>query len=755
MDTVADYKSQYVVNRKSAGISCLIVILLTVTTLGGWPFPVSAEPAAMAGKQRPKIGLVLGGGGAKGTAHIGVLKVLEELRIPVDYIAGTSMGAIVGSLYASGLTPDEIEKTLTAVDWDDLFSGDPNRQDRDFWRKREDFLFLSPLRVGVRGTKILLPKGLVQDQKINVLFEMLMLHTSEIKDFDQLPIPFRAIASDIETGEMVVLKSGRLADAARASMSVPGAFPPIELDGKILIDGGIVRNVPVDIVREMGADIIICIDVGKPLLKREKLEDPLAIMNQMLDIMMRKNVQDQIETLGPEDVYINPDLGDLESGDFSRGAEGSRMGEDAARKSIADLSRYSIPAAEYAAYVEKKHREPVEEVKIASMNVEVEGQSKISSEAVADRIELQEGETVDIGRLQHEAGYVYGMGDFERVDLRMHKQDKGFDLLVQAKENTIGPNYLRMGLALASDFDAMSRYNILVDYTRRWMNRLGAEWKTLVNLGTPLSLYSEFYQPLTPSRLYFVMPHGQLNKRPVALYRDDDKIAEYTVTEYNAGLDVGIQPWMYGVAKVGLLFGREEAELETGNFNLPDDTFDRGGIAYGAVLDQLDSMSFPNDGYFARIEGFSSLEGLGGEANYNTIEGTALGAYTLKRQTVLLSLAAGSPMGGNDIPFYDNMELGGFLNLSGLQQNQLRGQYMSMAKAVSYHKVAESFFGDLYLGGSLETGNVWEDGIDFGDLRMAGSAFIGYDTILGPFYIAVGLADGGDAAGYFYLGRTF
>lgn len=740
--------------KNGIGISPLIFFLVAVVILNGWIFPAPAKSAGMEGRERPKIGLVLGGGGAKGTAHIGVLKVLEELHIPVDYIAGTSMGAIVGSLYASGLSPDEIEKVLTSVDWDDLFTGDPNRQDIDFWRKREDHLFLSPLSLGVRGTKILLGKGLVKDQKINVLFEMLMLHASGINDFDQLPIPFRAIASDIETGEMVVLKSGRLADAARASMSVPGAFPPIELDGRILIDGGIVRNLPVDIVREMGAEIIICVDVGKPLLTREELEDPIAIMNQMLDIMMNKNVQEQKESLGPEDIYINPDLGDLGSGDFSRGAEGSRMGEDAAQKSIASLQRYSVPEGEYAVYMEKKHREPVAEVKIASLKVEVEGQSKISSEAVADRIALQEGDTADIATLQKEAGYVYGMGDFERVDLRLDRRDEGFDLLVRARENSIGPNYLRMGLALESDFDALSRYNILIDYTRRWLNRLGAEWKTLVDLGSPFGIYSEFYQPLTPSRLYYVMPHALLSKKPVDLYRDNDKIAEYTVAEYNAGVDVGIQPWMYGAAHIGLFAGREEATLETGDYKLPDDTFDRRGIAYGGVLDQLDNLNFPNDGYYVQIRGFSSLEGLGAEANYNKIEGTIIGAYSLKRQTVVATLEAGSPI-GDDLPFYEESELGGFLNLSGLQRNQIRGQYMSLAKVISYHKIAESFFGDLYLGGSLETGNAWRDNFDFGDLRLAGSAFIGYDTIMGPFYIGVGLADGGNVAGYFYLGRTF
>jgi NTE family protein len=256
------------------------------------------------------------------------------------------MGAIVGALYASGLSAAELEKVITAIDWKDVFKGDPDRRDIDYRRKREDFQNLTGLSLGIKDGKVVTPKGLIKDQKVNVLFEMLMLHTSDIDDFDKLPIPYRAVAADLETGEMVVLKGGRLADAARASMSVPGAFPPIELDGRFLIDGGIVRNVPIDIVREMGADIIICIDVDKPLETREELGGSFSILNQMIDIMMKKNVKEQVKTLTPKDVYINPALGSLGSGDFDKAAEIARLGEKAAREKIDSLKRYSVSDSE-------------------------------------------------------------------------------------------------------------------------------------------------------------------------------------------------------------------------------------------------------------------------------------------------------------------------------------------------------------------------------------------------------------------------
>ena len=706
---------------------------------------------------RPKIGLVLGGGGAKGAAHIGVLKVLEEQKIPVDYIAGTSMGAIVGALYASGLTADELEKVITAIDWKDVFSGDPDRRDVDYRRKKEDFDNLTRLAVGIKDGKVVTPKGLIKDQKVNVLFETLMLHTSGIDNFDNLPIPYRAIAVDLETGEMVVLKGGRLADAARASMSVPGAFPPIELNGRLLIDGGIVRNLPVDIVREMGADIIICSDVDKPMATREDLGGSFSILNQMIDIMMKKNVKEQVKTLGPQDVYINPELGELGSGDFDKAAEISRRGEKAAREKIDNLKRYSVSDSEYAAFTARHHREQVKEVKIAAVKIEVEGKTKISPDFVASRLTVKPGDTVDVEQMKEQAGRVYGTADFERVDLHMKQQKDGYDLVVKAKERSWGPNYLRTGVSLESDFKGSTSYNILFDYTRRWMNSLGAEWKTQVNLGTPSGIYSEFYQPLSVNRLFFISPRVQWKQDPVDVYKGHDRVAEYRITSYEGGIDVGIMPWMYGEARVGLQFGKFRADSISGDADLPRDEADRGAIVVAGRLDQIDNVNFPNNGYLAQFKSISSLKALGSDDEYNKIQGSILGAFTFKKQTVLASLMAGSYI-GNDLPFYDTLTLGGIFKLSGLNSGQLRGQTMAFGRLITYHRVGSSFIGDLYVGGSLESGNVWtedEKQFDLGNLRLAGSIFVGYDTIFGPLYLAVGHADGGFNAGYFYLGRPY
>ncbi len=736
-----------------AGMLRIMSLVLMIVPLDS----LAAESPDTKQAQRPKIGVVFGGGGAKGAAHIGVLKVLEEQKIPVDYIAGTSMGAIVGALYASGLSAGELEKVITSINWKDVFSGEPDRRDRDYRRKREDYEILSGLSVGIKAGKVAMPKGLIKDQKVNVLFEMLMLHTSGIDDFDKLPIPYRAVATDLETGEMVVLKDGRLADAARASMSVPGAFPPMELNGRLLIDGGIVRNLPVDIVREMGADIIICIDVDKPLPERKALSGSLAILNQMIDIMMKKNVREQVKTLGPQDVYINPDLGVFGSADFDKAAEISRLGENAAMAKLDSLKRYSVSDAEYAAFTAHHHREQVTEVKIASVKIEMEGDTKISPVVVSSRLSVKPGDTVDVDKLQKEAGIVYGTGDFERVDLNLKREQDGYELVVKAKEKSWGPNYLRFGMALESDFEGGTSYNILVDYTRRWINSLGAEWKTQFNLGNPTGIYSEFYQPLSVKRLFFISPHIEWKQQPYDVFDGKTRVAEYRVDSYKGGIDLGIQPWMYGEARVGLQFATFHASQRIGKVDLPEDNATRGAVVAAGRLDQLDNVNFPNNGYLAQVGVLSSLKALGSTDEYYKVQGSVLGAFTYRKQTVLVSLSAGSRI-GNQLPFYDQFDLGGFLHLSGLRSNQILGQSMALGRVITYHKVGTSFIGDLYLGGSLESGNVWgenEKQFDLGNLRLAGSLFVGYDTIIGPLYLAFGHADGGFNAGYFYLGRAF
>jgi len=296
-------------NRLSRLIAALLILFA-----GALPAAAGPPPDEDGSGVRPKIGLALSGGGAKGLAHIGVLQKLEEWDIPVDYVAGTSMGSVVGGLYAAGLSPDEIEEAVLSIDWTDLLQDHPERRYRSFRRKEEDRLYLLDFEFGLKGLKLRSSLGFLQGQKLNNMLRQFTQRAAGIVDFDELPVPFRAVATDIVTGEMVVLDSGDLPAAIRASMAIPGVFTPVEIGDRLLVDGGTARNMPVDVVRAMGADIVIAIDISAPLSDREQLRSSLAITSQTIGFLTRLNVEEQLPLA---DLVLRPAVAGVGTLDFS------------------------------------------------------------------------------------------------------------------------------------------------------------------------------------------------------------------------------------------------------------------------------------------------------------------------------------------------------------------------------------------------------------------------------------------------------
>ena len=399
---------------------------------------------------RPKIGLVLGGGGARGASHVGVLKVLEENHIPIDYIVGTSMGAIVGGLYASGMSPGEIEENFKSVDWGDLFTDRLSEKELSFRNKGDRRKFID-LELGLKNGKIVFPKGIISGHKLSFLLKSMVSPAATTKNFDLLPIPFRAIATDIETGEEVILKYGNLAEAIRASMSIPGVFTPVEIDGRILVDGGAINNLPIDIARQMGADIIIAVDVGMPLAKRDELDSALDITMQVIGIMTQQNVDEQIAQMRQKDILIRPDLGHITTADFSKVAETISLGEEKARDFIEDLKRYSISKDAYRDYLLTQRQDILEPAKIDF--VEIKKPARVAPQAIKERIKTKLGAALSIEALKSDMRSVYSIGDFEQVDYDLIEENGKKGLLVDTKEKSWSPNYLRFGLNLIDDFE--------------------------------------------------------------------------------------------------------------------------------------------------------------------------------------------------------------------------------------------------------------------------------------------------------------
>ncbi len=566
---------------------------------------VAQSPSADA-PTRPRIGLALSGGGARGAAHIGVLKVLDELRVPVHCIAGTSMGSVVGGSFAAGTTPAEMEAVITKTDWNEVFTDRPPRGEIAIRRKQDDYKPLFAPEFGFRDGSILLPQGLVAGVTIESFLRYLTEQSRDIQDFSKLPVPFRAVAADIATGEAVIIGRGSLAQAMRASMAIPGAVDPVERDGRLLVDGGIANNLPIDVVRKLCGDVIIAVNIGTPPLKREEITSALSIVGQLVNLLGKDSVDRQLATLTPRDVLIAPDLGDISSGSFERQGEAIRIGEAAAREAAEVLKRYSIPAAEYAALrktqiVARGGLGTVEEIRF-------EGIERTNAEVLAALLESRPGEELTEEKVAGDLRRIYGRGDFDGVDYRIDRVGPRPALVFNVREKSIGPAYLRFGLGLASDFQGENYFNALVQYRSTWINRLGGEWVAEAQVGQNTYFFTEFYQPIEARARGFVAPYARVGEYTRGVFVGDDRIAEYRVRELQGGLDLGATLGTWGELRLGPVFRHFDADVETGSAILPDVRVNASGARARLFADRLDTPFFPRSGHRLLANAFSGAD---------------------------------------------------------------------------------------------------------------------------------------------------
>ena len=714
---------------------------------------------------RPRICLVLSGGGARGMAHIGVLKVLEELKIPIDCIAGTSMGAVVGGLYASGMSAQQIDATMRTLDWQEAFRDAPPRRDLAFRRKQDDRNFLVRLPLGLKHGKILLPKGLIQGQKLQETLRQLTLPFSNSTDFDLLPTPFRAVATDLETGSAVVMDKGDLAIAMRASISTPGVFAPVELNGQLLVDGGLAENLPVNVARAMHADILIVSDVSFPLQPRAALDSALSISNQMLAILVRKDSDRQRASLSARDVLIAPELGATTATDFFSPNAVIARGEDAARTASAALSAYSVGDAAYGEYVARRAtREPgLPPIKF----VKVDEQSKRYEKTITAEMQPLLGKPLDANEVGKHITELYGLGNFETLDYTLVDRGSGDDeesgLEVRARRKSWGPNYLRFGLNLEDDFQGNSHYNAAARFVLTEINELGAELLTDVQIGSDPKVVSEFYQPLTATRTWFVAPSARIEARDLAIYVNNVEVADFRDREAEADLDFGRNLGSWGEIRAGLHRTNGATRVRFGDPDLVEQQYNNGEFFFKFSYDQLDNVHFPREGQTFTLQWDANRTDLGADIASDRVQADWLMARSRGRNTILLWTSAGTTLDGRfaptDLPeFYS---LGGFFNLSGLAPASLIGPNYAISRAIYFRKIGrggEGFFEfPAYLGLSLELGNTWEHrgDISYNSAHKDASLFVAFDTFLGPVYLGSGYDQKGTAAFYLFLGRTF
>lgn len=712
---------------------------------------VEAPPAP----QRPIVGLVLGGGGARGAAHIGVLEVLERLRVPVDCVAGTSMGALVAGAWAAGLTPAEMREELGKADWGDLFQDNPAFGDLNFRSRRLAQRFLPGSETGISAQGAMGPPGVVLGQKIKLFFNHLVRADTGERDLSSLPLPVSIIATDIGNGERVVFRDGSLTLAMRASMSVPGLLAPLELRGRKLVDGGLVDNLPVREVRERcGAQVVIAVNVGSPLLKPEQVSGLLSVSAQMVALLTEQNVSASLALLKPEDIYVKPAMPDLTAGDFDRSPEAIAAGRQAAEALEDRLAALSVTPKAWAAWQRKV---AVRERDLPRIDaVEIVGLDRVSPEVLRRYVEQKDGAALDTATLNRDLLRAYGDGYYEGVDYTILNQQGRNVLRLMPIEKSWGPDYLRFALRLDSNLSQGSSFLLRAGYQKTLLNRLGGELLVTGELGSNTGASVELYQPLDTVQRFFVDAVVAYGRQRDGYFSGSQRVAEVLTARSRLDLSAGMNFSLLGQARLGWRASRVASSLETGVniFALvPQLQPQRSAAGWLLSLDleQSDRLYFARSGWSATASWYEAVRG-----DYARAAFDLRASWPLQRFVLSTRLSwVGSPHG--QLPVTDAGRLGGLLNLTGFATGQLIGDEVAYGHVRGEWVIGRAplgLRGELRAGLALEAGKVaqpFTQQVRKGWLNSV-ALYLGGETPVGPVFVGIGRGNGGSVNAYLVVG---
>ena len=728
-----------------------IVFAIVAFAAGG----LGAAPSGTGSEIRPRIGLALGGGGARGGAHLGVLQVLEELRVPVDCIAGTSMGALVGGAYAAGVAPNEIIDLVRETDWISIFDDTAGRASVNLRRKELDDRYYSGLEVGVGHGGLRYREGAVAGEKLKLFFNRLVRLELGERPIEELSLPLAIIATDIGTGERVAMRSGNLTSAMRGSMSVPGLIAPVVRGNRKLVDGGLTDNLPVAEVKDLCADVVIAVNVGSPLFKPEQVTGVVTVLGQVVNLLTEQNVAKSVALLTPNDVYIKPEMADIGATQFTRQLEAAEIGRLATLAKADELKRFALPEREYAAW-----RNGIRLAKAVAPTiideVDVAQTRFVNPKKIRRGIRQREGEPLDARKLAEDLVLEYSQGDLQTLDYSViHERDKTI-LKITPIEKPWGPDYVRFGLSLASDFRTESQYELRVLARRTWLNLLGGEWLASAQIGSVQSIATEFYQPVDSRQRFFVRPYASTALRKLPLYFEGDRLAIYRVQDSRAGVEGGMNLGVYGQARAGWVERRSGSVLDTGPTFIPNLTERLSGITGALSIDTYDQPFFPTKGLKLDLTHFEAKHVSQGLEQYSRTE-AKFGAAKSLGSFVLVGEIDGGFTPKGTLPLADAFALGGPRRLSGFANDQVLGGEYTFGRAEAQYRLNYSIpvFGLSLIGGVVAEAGRMNKRLTETSLtgwQRSFGAYLAASTALGPIYIGVADAKNGKARFYLFIG---
>lgn len=709
---------------------------------------VPSDAAARVPGGRRTIGLALEGGRAHGLAHIGVLEWLETNHIPVDYIAGTSMGALVGGLYASGKSPAELRELIQGLDWDLLLGGSTPYRDLTF-RRREDRRaypnsFLVGLRHGVR-----LPPGLNAGQQITLLMDRETLAYSEIKSFDELPIPFRCVATDLVTAKPKVFADGPLAEALRATMSMPGLFTPVRVSEHVYADGGIVDNLPTDVARQMGADVVIAVHLREQETGTGDIRSMFDVLRRSMDVAISAN---EAMGLAGADLAVSVDVSDISATDYASGDTLIAKGREAAAAAEQTLQPYALDEVAWTNHVRsrearRRHATPLPQF------VRVEGTDARASRYLEQFLAPFVGKEIDGKRLDRDLTRLSGIGKFSRVGYRIAREAGREGLLVTVEENGYAPPMIQPGFEVdGTDVDSVG-FTLGARLTAMDIGGYRSEWRTDVLVGSVYGIRSEYYRPWTAVSKWFLAPEVGASNSSLRIDEKAGPLAEYRVRFASAGVDVGYGFSRFVQARLGYEIGYLDTNLRLGAPELGEVAGGTSAARFRLVYDQTDDPVIPRRG--AAVE--TSLRWY--QRSPGAADGFPAGAIRMARfqpvtsaSSIFLVAEGGTTFGDMDTG-QTQFSLGGAKGLRAYGANELRGnQYLLFGGGYlrDLWKLPP-VVGRVYAVAQLEVAKMhalsrWPADVAAGIVAQ---------TAFGPLFVGGSVGDDGHRRWFFKLGRVF
>jgi len=735
-------------NRPAALLSVLWALLQAC--------PVHAQ--AYDEDQRPSVAVILGGGGAHAIANLGLLEELERQRVPVDLVVGTGIGGVIGGLYASGMTTAEIRDFLMSTDWADIFDPDTRREDLSYRRKRDDDNFLIKYRVGIKNGQAQLPAALIPNGKLARLLQSVVSHTKVIQDFDDLPLAFRAVTMDLLTGEVVILDSGSLDRAILATLTAPGTLPPVQIDGRYLVTGSLLNNLPIDVARQLGMDVIIVADVGPYLRTADEINSIFGIVDQVSHILQRQNSAASLSTLRESDIVVRPAVGPARETDFSALEERFAAGAEAVVAVADRLAIIRMSDSDYRDFMAVRQKSRSADPIISE--IVLRNDSNVDDALILAQINQPLNAPLDKEQLDADIRNIYGIGAFSTIDFNLQPRGDEAILELRTIESRSGNRFWRFGLSLQDDFEGNSAYTGSASFTWTQINRLGAEWRNVVRLGEIQQIATEFYQPVDKLGRYFVSALATIDENNVNSFVNGVIVDQSRVRRVLGQLAVGRIFGNSGEIRVGTVFGSGTTQSNIGS-PYPSTTFDVGGIKASASYDSLDNVYYPQRGLTASVGWIGLRDSMGASTDLDVVEGSFGKPMSWGANTLVASLKIQTQL--KEVTGVENLlSTGGLFNLSGFRRDELSGRHTAVGRLIYYRRIRSNpirglLDASLYVGGSVELGNAWQNSseVKLSNSLFAGSLFLGADTFVGPIYLAAGLAEGGHSAMYLFIGRPF